>query len=38
MSARRMVASMNAKAVPFDQQINILALLAPMQRDVITVR
>ena len=33
-----LVASMNAKGVPFDLQTDILALLAPMHRDVITVR
>ena len=33
-----LVASMNAKGVPFDKQTDILALLAPMHRDVITVR
>jgi len=33
-----LVASMNAKGVPFDKQTTILALLAPMHRDVITVR
>lgn len=33
-----LVASMNAKGVPFDKQTAILALLAPMHRDVITVR
>lgn len=30
--------SMNAKGVPFDKQLEILALLAPMHRDVITSR
>jgi hemoglobin len=33
-----LVASMNAKGVPFSLQTDILALLAPMHRDVITVR
>lgn len=33
-----LIASMNAKGVPFDKQTDILALLAPMHRDVITVR
>jgi hemoglobin len=33
-----LVASMNAKGVPFDLQTDILTLLAPMHRDVITVR
>ncbi|MFN4328792.1 MAG: group I truncated hemoglobin [Limnobacter sp.] len=31
-------ASMNAKGVPFDKQLEILSMLAPMHRDVITVR
>lgn len=33
-----LVASMNDAKVPFDKQTDILALLAPMHRDVITVR
>jgi hemoglobin len=33
-----LVDSMNANKVPFDKQTDILALLAPMHRDVITVR
>lgn len=33
-----LIASMNDKGVPFDKQTTILALLAPMHRDVITTR
>jgi len=33
-----LIESMNAKGVPFDKQTAILALLAPMHREVITVR
>jgi hemoglobin len=29
---------MNAHSVPFDVQLEVLSMLAPMHRDVITVR
>lgn len=33
-----LIASIQAKGVPFDLQTDVLALLAPMHRDVITVK